>query len=534
MKRAKRLILFLLIVLTFIGSCVQAESQVINKINSAGNSDGYQQAAGDLGNVLKNFGDASSEQMNFYAKKFPNIKEGYEKLAQNAKIISSVGKMIGQAAQAAPYIGELSTAAGYADAGNVRGAMMKATNGVMRTYTVSTAGATAAGVTGLAIDIWAAGELAAIGGSVGGPALMVPAFIVGVVAAYTTGKVWDMTAGAAVDAAIQKDLDFDAQEAYASPVKEPIRSDTVPLGNSGQKKEYWENPSSGPGGVEMPEQTKQATNEISKEDIREYFKNKDEVWKKELADNLKELREKYEESEKAKHLVKAKDLLEKAEKADRESEALAARERQKKRIVESKKKELSDKAKNLFEEAEKAEWEEVAQEQEKQAAAKTEKFDKMTLEEKHKALIDNNDEAWAGLKKLLISGNPDDVEYAKKILTPTDKSQKSIKSGHKTTSAKKTKKVKKKKVRRTARKSHKKHPRKRSKRRKSRANTQRNFDTVMGILGVVGAISNTSYRKSYKRKKYRKRPRRKSYKRNRNKKRPNKGGGYTTTVSGSV
>jgi len=122
-----------------------------------------------------------------------------------------IGTAINVGATAAPFVGAVSTAAGYAAEGQSAGALIQGVNGVTRSYAVAKAGGAAA----TAGAIWATGKLGAAAGSWAGPLGAGTGFILGVGAAWLAGKLWDNTIGAGADALTQKVQDINAGMKYA-------------------------------------------------------------------------------------------------------------------------------------------------------------------------------------------------------------------------------------------------------------------------------------------------------------------------------
>ena len=142
---------------------------------------------------------------------------------------------------------------------------------------------------------------------------------------------------------------------------------------------------------------------------KELIKKSEEVDKKARAEASRErLKKRVEESKKEKLANKAKALIAQAKEID--EKAKAARERLEEKIAQSKKEDISNKAKELIAKANQADENAKLEEQKsKNRSSAYKRYKNMTQQEQHEALKKNNDEAWEGLKKDLLSGNTDDA-----------------------------------------------------------------------------------------------------------------------------
>lgn len=185
-----------------------------NKVVQAGNelglNDGAQQAAGDIGAGVANYGKKLvDDAYNFGNQGVSDSK--VKEMANAGTKVFGYGKAVEYTGKAAPHVGWAATSAGRAAEGDYTGAAIEGVNGATRAVTVAKIG-TAAGTAG---GIWVAGKLGAMAGSWAGPLGAGAGFVIGCGAAYVGGKIWDHTIGAGAEALDQKVKDWNAERQYA-------------------------------------------------------------------------------------------------------------------------------------------------------------------------------------------------------------------------------------------------------------------------------------------------------------------------------
>ncbi len=191
-----------------------AANSAVNTANELGNNDAVQQAAGDAGQAVSNYGGKIINEGYGYINN--GVDNGrVRNMINNGTNIAVGGKVVEWTGKAAPHVGWVATSAGRASTGDYSGAAIEGVNGAARTITVGKIG-TAAGTAG---GIWVAGKLGAVAGSWAGPLGAGAGFIIGCGAAYLGGKIWDKTIGKGAHAIDQKVKDWEAERRYAGDPK---------------------------------------------------------------------------------------------------------------------------------------------------------------------------------------------------------------------------------------------------------------------------------------------------------------------------
>lgn len=175
MNTIKKILTVIFTLLALVPIPVLAEQDSLpNIVHDAALSDHVQEGFGRFGGGLSH-----------------NVKEFIIDNDKLNKITAASGKLIKNAATAAPHVGWASSAAGRFVEYDFSGGTIVVLNGLSRTTTVAAVGTTA----GTAASIWLGGKIGASLGGLGGPVGAGFGFVVGCGSAYISGKIWDKTVG---------------------------------------------------------------------------------------------------------------------------------------------------------------------------------------------------------------------------------------------------------------------------------------------------------------------------------------------------